>query len=367
MNKQHLMRALLPALIALALAARVDAAQLETQAPAAAAKRDAKVIQAEMQQLGQRMTALATELRAQGGEFSPEAMQTTTILRQMHEGAALGIVLSARESGIFISAVTPGSGAEQAGLHSGDQIISVRDKAIAANTSVEAVRTRIGTLKAGDTVALGIKRGGQMLTLTAKATQQPRVLMFGAHDAKVAAELRALELETSDLAIQNRFNDEGAGEHRRIKIIRNDGQGVSQNSDLDLSKITPDLGSYFGTATGVLALSVQGYAPLLPGDVILRVGNVATTSPGEVFAQFGAAQGKAVEVAVMRQKAPRTLTVQVPIGAMPPVPPMPPAPPKPPLPPIPPAPLAPPAPPPPPIPPAPPTPPTVPPPLLGII
>ena len=351
MNKQHLMRALLPALISLALAARVDAAttspaQLETQALAAAAKRDSKVIQAEMQQLGQLMTALAAELRAQGGEISPEA----TILRQMHEGAALGIVLSARASGVFISAVTPGSGAEQAGLHSGDQIISVRGKALAANTSVEAVRTSIGTLKADDTVALGIKRGGQILTLTAKATQLPRVLMLGAHDAK---------LETSDLAIQDRFSDDGAGVHRRIKIIRNDGLGVSQNSDLDLSKINPDLGSYFGTATGVLALSVQGYAPLLPGDVILRVGNVVTTSPREVFTQFGAAQGKAVEVAVMRQKAPRTLTVQVPIGAMPPVPPMPPMPPAPPKPPAPPAPPAPPKPPIPPAPPAPPTPPSL--------
>lgn len=63
--------------------------------------------------------------------------------------------------------------------------------------------------------------------------------------------------------------------------------------------------------------AVEGYAPLLVGEVILRVGEVETTNPGEVFAQFGKAQGKSVAVAVMRQKTPRTLTVLVPVEAMP--------------------------------------------------
>ena len=353
MIKHYLVRAVLPALIALALTVHVNAAEVTT----AITKRDSKVIQAEMKQLGERMAALATELRAQGDSsaysfsISADSMHDNgdIVLHQMHEGAALGIVLSARDNGVFIGAVTPGSGAEQADLHSGDQIISVRGKALAANTSVESARTSIGTLKVGDAVDLGIKRGTQILALTAKATLQPRVLMLGAHDAKVAAELHALaqlkntpelnaalkrlEIETTELD-----GHEGAGGHRRIKIIRNDAHGASHNSDLDLTKINPDLGNYFGTTTGVLALAVEGYAPLLAGDVILRVGNVETTSPADVFTQFGAAQGKTVAVAVMRQKAPRTLTVLVPEGAMPPIPPMPPMPPMPPAPPAPPAP-----------------------------
>ena len=379
MIKHYMVRAVLPALISLALTTHVDAAgapEAKPESQAGATKRDSKAIQAEMKQLGERMAALASELRAQGDgnaysfTVSPEGMQTNvaTIMHQMHEGAALGIVLSVRDSGVFISAVTPGSGAEQAGLRSGDQIISVRGKALAANTSVESARTSIGTLKVGDAVDLGIKRGTQTLALTAKATLQPRVLMLGAHDAKVAAKLHALaqlkntpelnaalkrlEIETTELD-----GHEGAGNHHRMKIIRNDAHGGSHNSDLDLTKINADLGNYFGTTTGVLALAVEGYAPLLAGDVILRVGNVETTSPADVFAQFGAAQGKTVAVAVMRQKAPRTLTVLVPEGAMPPIPPMPPMPPAPPAPPAPPTapnPPTPPAPPPPPPPPPPP-------------
>ena len=359
MIKQHLTRTLLPGLIALALATHVGAA---TSTPADAAQRDVKTIQAEMKQLGERMAALASELAAQGQDsaynfrISSEGMHGhggEAVVHQLRDGAALGIVLSARDGAIFIGAVTPGSGAEQAGLRSGDQIVSVRGKALNANISVNDARASIGALKAGDSVELGVKRGSQVLTLTAKASLQPRVLMFGGHAAKLADLSALAQLKNiPEISVH-----EGSGTHRRIKIIRNDTEGTLHNSDLDLTKISPDLGAYFGTTTGVLALAVEGYAPLLAGDVILRVADVETTNPGEVFAQFGKAQGKSVAVAVMRQKAPRTLTVLVPVGAMPPEPPMPPMPTAPPTPPKAPSPPAPPAPPKAPTPPAPPAPP----------
>jgi len=211
MNKQQLVRALLPAVIALAVAAHVDAA---TTSAADTAQRDTKAIHAEMKQLGERMAALATELRAQGDDSaysfstSHDGMRTNvaTMMHQMHEGAALGIVLGARDTRVFISAVTPGSGAEQAGLRSGDQIVSIRGKALPEKTSVELARASIGSLKAGDSVDLGVKRGGQVLTLTAKATQQPRVLMFGAQDAKLA-ELRKNISRTCGLNIANPQDD----------------------------------------------------------------------------------------------------------------------------------------------------------------
>ena len=192
MMKQTLMRTLLSSLIALALTTHVSAA---ASTPADAARRDVKAIHAEMKQLGERMATLATELAAQGDDsaysfrISSDSMHDRggdVVLHQLRDGAALGIVLSARDGAIFIGAVTPGSGAEQAGLRAGDQIISVRSKALNANISVSDARASIGALKAGDAVALGVKRGSQVLTLTAKASLQPRVLMFGGHAAKLA-------------------------------------------------------------------------------------------------------------------------------------------------------------------------------------
>ena len=319
---------LAPLVLALALSQSVLAAE--------PAKRDVKVIQAQMQELGKEMAKLAEELRAAGGT-GPHARMEFKMLGDHHaaraplsRGAALGVVLSESEAGVAIDAVTPGSGAEKAGLKAGDVLLSVRGKALAKGSDVAQVRAALGELKAGDSVPLQVNRAGKTLSLTATASEQPRILMIDA-DAPMArlGELRALE----GLSEFGHWQEHGEGGERRIKIIR---RGGGDDNDLDLTSMSPDLSSYFGTSTGVLTLKVKDYAPLLAGDVILRVNNVEVKSPSDVFERFRAVQGQNAEVAVIRQKAPRTLTVKIP--QMPhamflPAPPAPPAPPTPPAPP----------------------------------
>jgi hypothetical protein len=59
--------------------------------------------------------------------------------------------------------------------------------------------------------------------------------------------------------------------------------GVSRDG-LQMVELTPGLGSYFGTEEGVLVSDVDEDSPLglLPGDVILRVGDREATSPDRV-------------------------------------------------------------------------------------
>lgn len=336
MNKTTVVRksfALAPLVMALALSHGALAAET--------AKRDAKAIQAQMQELGKEMAKLAEELRAAGGNPGPhmEFRMRAPHHAPLMQGAALGVVLSESDAGVTIDAVTPGSGAEKAGLKAGDVLSSVRGKPLAKGSNVAQVRAALGTLKAGESVPVQVNRAGKTLSITATATEQPRILMVDMDgDMAKLHHMKSLEALT----------ELGSG-GQRIKIIRRGGEG---ENDLDLTSMSPDLSSYFGTSTGVLTLKVKEYAPLLAGDVILRVNNVEVNSPADVFERFRAMQGQTAEVAVIRQKAARTLSVKIPempnAMFLPPPPPAPPAPPAPPPPPgavPPPPPVAPPAPP----------------------
>lgn len=311
---------LAPLVIALALSQSIFAAEQP--------KRDAKAIQAQMQELGKEMAKLAEELHAAGGTDAQNRMEFRMLAphhRSFTRGAALGVVLSESDAGVSIDAVTPGSGAEKAGLKAGDVLLSVRGKPIAKGADVAQVRAAIGVLKAGDSVPLQVNRAGKTLSLNATASEQPRILMIGA-DGELAklGELKALE----------RMAELGQGGRHRINVIRRNGEG---ENDLDLTSMNPDLASYFGTSSGVLTIKVKDYPPLLAGDVILRVNNAEVNSPAAVFDAFRAVQGQTAEVAVIRQKSPRTLSVKIPqmphAMFLPPAPPAPPAPPPPPAPP----------------------------------
>jgi hypothetical protein len=374
-------------LLALALSQSTQASALNS-----GPKRDPKIIEAEIKALGVRMATLATELRATGNtdayniRITPDAytigvtpdsgnVNVHTMVHSMQNPAALGMVLNPRDGGgVEIGAVTPGSGADKAGVRSSDQLIAVRGKTLAAGASVASARSEIGALKAGDTVALTIKRGDQILPINAIASEQPRILILGAdggnlRDLQTLAELRNLpqvKAAMERLELANHGGTHGGRSH--IKIIEANGAQI-ERSDLDLIKLSPELAHYFGTNSGVLALTVDGYAPLLAGDVITRVNNISTETPSQVFAQFRVMRGKTAEVAVVRQNSLRTLSVKVPESAIgvPPTPPTPPAPPKPPTPPKPPKPPTPPTPPKPPTPPMPPMPPAPPAPSGGMV
>lgn len=70
----------------------------------------------------------------------------------------LGVALSDTQSGLQVSAVQPGSAAEQAGIRSGDIINRVNDRD--ATNSKDFVN-QVGQMKAGDTLAMEYTRNGQ--------------------------------------------------------------------------------------------------------------------------------------------------------------------------------------------------------------
>lgn len=105
----------------------------------------------------------------------------------------LGVVMSdltreeARElglrdtNGVMISDVMPGSPASEAGLQSGDVVRTYNGRTLADSL---ALRSRIAETDIGATVQLGVLRGGQTLTLSAKIAESPATLGFTPHQPR---------------------------------------------------------------------------------------------------------------------------------------------------------------------------------------
>ena len=86
--------------------------------------------------------------------------------------------------------------------------------------------------------------------------------------------------------------------------------------DMELVELTPELGAYFGTETGILVVrapSDDALAVLMDGDVILDIGGREPNSPEHalrILASFES--GETLELAIMRNQDRQTLEVEFP-------------------------------------------------------
>ncbi len=289
------------------------------------AERTQAELQAEMQRLTKELSEVAKQLHQAGGQsqfafhFGPDGVQR----------AVLGVVLGDADGKALVQAVTPSSGAADAGLKSGDEIIAIDGKRI---TTAQAARDALSDLKVDQNVQVKLKRAGVEQTIAIKAkNRMPMVMAFGNADGKHFSNLQGLEnLESlkqlDDKQIELiRQHAQAAGKDVQIRMLKSDGLRKQLRelagagfSDLDLAAVNADLGSYFGTNQGALVVNATEWAPLLAGDVIQRVGDQAIHTPAQALdALDGVEAGKEVAVRVLRQKQVVDLKVKVPARAEP--------------------------------------------------
>ncbi len=268
----------------------------------------------------------------------------------------LGVLLGVDEqAGVRIAGVTPGGGAEKAGLKTGDRLLKIDGKAIGGTSGearVEAARTALAGLEQGKPVRVAYQRDGRPheVAVTPTATQPlvfARTLRNGAGGGIVAipelfdgAELARLEelgpqLRGEVLRLSHRdCQGEDCGAPLLAEALRWDG--------LNLLALEPQLGRYFGTDRGVLVLSQGALPGLQAGDVIQKIEGKPVASPREAMQAMTAKKpGEQAKVTVLRERSARELQVAVPERTRslefirvpaPPVPPAPPARPAPPAP-----------------------------------
>ncbi|GAB3515320.1 PDZ domain-containing protein [Pseudoxanthomonas daejeonensis] len=238
----------------------------------------------------------------------------------------LGVLLGIDEqAGVRIAGVTPGGGADKAGLKTGDRLLRIRGKAIhgaSGEARVADARAALAVLEQGKPVRVSYQRDGKQhdADVTPAATQSlvfARTISRDGGDDPVTT-----VIDSADLA---RLKD--LGPQLRGEVIRLSRPGSCLGDGctapllaealrwdgLNLLALEPQLGRYFGTERGVLVLSQGALPGLQAGDVIHKIEGKAVASPREAMQAMTARKpGEQAKVTVMRDRSVREVQITVP-------------------------------------------------------
>ncbi|AKC86154.1 PDZ domain-containing protein [Pseudoxanthomonas suwonensis] len=335
-----LARRLAPLALSLACALALPAwAQDDT----AARQKQLEAARADLQDAARRIAELSGESVLDGNRI-----QSIRVAGAEAGKPRLGVLLGVDgQAGVRIAGVTPGSGADKAGLKAGDRLLKVRGKAIAGGSGeqrVEDARKALAGLEKDKPVRIAYQREGRQheVDVTPGATQ---ALAFTRAFPGSGEDFAAV-FDGAELARLKELGPQLRGEVIRLSrpgACQGDGCSVPLLAEalrwdgLNLLALEPQLGRYFGTDRGVLVLSQGALPGLQAGDVIQKIEGKAVATPREAMQAMTAKQpGEQARVTVVRDRSAREVPVTVPERMRSldfiPVPPASPAPPAPPAP-----------------------------------
>ena len=228
----------------------------------------------------------------------PERMMRFVMSRRARLG--LTVNLRARETdsvGAYVDAVTPNGPAAKSGIRSGDIITKVDQKSVLSGgeTSPREGRESLpglrlielaATLAPNDTIELEFRRGKDRKTVSVVTADEPR---------------RAFAFRYGP------GGQPGRGLNEEEIFVNAPFLYGSALADLELAPLNPDLGQYFGTASGVLVINVPAGSELgfKGGDVVLAVDGRKPESPSHllrILRSYGDTEGYKAEVLRNRKR-----------------------------------------------------------------
>lgn len=209
----------------------------------------------------------------------------------------LGVLLGGENDANEIVGVTPGSGAEKAGIESGDRLVAINGQEVDASDP-ESLRAPVEDVEPGDTVPVEIERDGERMTLDVTVTSPARDFRVITHDIKGPP----LAADAPDAPRMD----------REIIVLRGDGDlmpapplpprlaGLGRRSDMISNHA--GLEPYFGTAEGVVVLRIDADNPLKleDGDVVLSIDGESVSRPVDIGRALLGQDGETVTLEVMR-------------------------------------------------------------------
>ena len=238
------------------------------------------------------------------------------IVYQVGRRGRLGVVVDlsadpARDSiGARITAVTPGGAADKAGVHTGDIVVQINSTRLAGaggadqeNQAEDNDASRPGRrlvelasrLHTGDSVRLELRRDGRPINVTLVAGESGMEGMARGLALQSLPRKMAMPFEGGAM----NFMFEGA-----------------PLANLELVKVNPGLGEYFGTSEGILVVDAaagDSALGLRAGDVILSIGGRKPNSPSHAFRILGTYDpGETVSFELMRMKRHVSLSGKMP-------------------------------------------------------
>jgi predicted metalloprotease with PDZ domain len=263
-----------------ALRARMDAAHRRENV---ARQREA-ALRAQMEAARHRLEVAAQQLAALSAQmYGPMMQRVEALTGPPHVLVGVQLDDSSGNAGARVREVSPGGPAEQAGVRSGDLIVAVNGTNVRGREPAARVVELLHDVKPGDKVALRVSRDGKTRDITVTARPD-------GNDFFIARQFPAVPPLPQVRAFARW---DGAP-----MIIR------GPMADMELARLTPGLGRYFGTDAGVLVVRAPpgGGLGLKDGDVILSIGGRKPSDSSHVIRILGSYDpGEKITLEVMRQ------------------------------------------------------------------
>jgi C-terminal processing protease CtpA/Prc len=320
-------RLLVPALAALGIAL---AAPVHAGAPARSPDAQAKPSDEELKRARDELDKAREELQRAAERFAQMSMEANHDNPRARaweyvtnpRRAMLGVMIAngpeknGEIRGVLLTGVTPGSGADKAGLKSGDLLLSCNGQTLATKPrqrggSERRLREIMGELKDGDQVKLDYEREGKRSAVTVTASR--------------------LEHMGEELGPMMGWNDDGdymlppvpptppmppmppsapmaplppMPPMPPLPPLPPSAMHFHESGGVELAKLDANLAPYFHTDKGVLVVDAprSGSLGLKSGDVIQQVDGKPVTSPVDVLDRFGEVRrDQKVKVDIVRQ------------------------------------------------------------------
>ena len=308
--------------------ARADAAKGEAKQQSAGAKHeeDEAKMRAQLDAARKRLDEAARQVADLSMQLGARERGDVMFFRT--EGGPphgmLGIQIDNAKEGARVIGVSPGGPAEAAGLRAGDVIVALDGKAMSGDSAGRAVNDYMQSVKPEQKVKVRALRGGktQDFVVATRPMHFERQVFTNPWGPMVGMGSGGDAMAT--MPTMNGFGPFFAGEF----------------GGMELARLTPKLGAYFGTTDGVLVVQApeNDAFRLEDGDVIQSIDGrkpddgahalriLRSYKSGEKLTMNVLRQRKALTLAVTMPERPEFEDRFMPAPPVPPVPPEPPAP-----------------------------------------
>jgi S1-C subfamily serine protease len=273
-------------------------AALAASAAGAQAGAGDAAVEKRLQDAQRRLEDAAREVAELSGEAAADGafQQFEHFLPELRR-AMLGVNIGGAEpsgGGVRVDSVSPGGPAAEAGVKAGDVIVAIGAQPVA--TGRELVRAMEG-IEPGEEVELGIRRDGKALKLAVEPRPIDHMFIAGMPALPAVPALPALP---------------------RIAALPFDHEMhwlLGGWGDAEFVTLTPRLGRYFAADKGVLVARAPEDAAigLQDGDVIVSIGGREPQNGPHAMRILRSYQpGESVELKILRDRRPQTLSAKVP-------------------------------------------------------
>ena len=281
-------------LLALLAAMGLAAASAPLGAQTSQDQEELRDARSDLQEARQALEEAAREVARLSAQAAGPVVRSFTFISRP---AVLGINIGDAEDGVRVDGVTPGGPAADSGVETGDIIMAMDGAELGGDSPSELLIAQMENVSPGDTVVLTIMRDGDEEEIEVIAGSSRA--FFDRDDRDDSDDRR---FDFGDL-----FEGRGDLGDRLVSFRRRWG-------DMELVELTPELGAYFGTETGILVVrapSDEALDVLTDGDVILQIGGRTpndTAHALRILASFES--GETLEIAIMRNQSRQTLEVE---------------------------------------------------------